>query len=148
MLLSHPLPQKAPVTTERFWMSLLGHCNKSGKELGVRSWALQSCFSHLPYRSHHPSLWDTNSDYFFFLSSQRQISLKINYGADGHDIQQTEFLALSFSFLPLAPPPWHLAPAAPLSGGCSAKQPVTCSVTIMFYYSFQKMTSHSAHSCL
>lgn len=41
---------------------------------------------------------------FFFLSSQRHIFLKINYGADEHDIQQTEFLVLCSSS-PLALPP-------------------------------------------
>lgn len=141
MLLKHPLPRRVWVTTE------------SGCHCGAVEQAQEGVWESthgLIFLNHLTGLVvqvGGAQTLIIFVFSKADF-LKINYAVDGHDTQQTEFLVLLF-LLPQGPLPIpHPAPAEPLSGGCPAKQPITCSLTIMFYYSFQKMTSHSAHSCL
>lgn len=101
MLLYHHLAKNNWITTA---LGVIG--TRRGRSLRVHSRALSSYFSHLPYGTCHTRWRGTDRDlfFFFFLSSQRQIFLKINYGADEHDIQQTEFLVLCSSSLLALPP--------------------------------------------
>lgn len=124
-------------------MSLLGVVLSPGRSLRGHPWVL---FSHLPCKTHRTSLRDTDSGDFFFYPLKDTFSLPLIMV--WMDTTSGDRIPGAFCSSSPVPVPWRLAPAEPLSGGHSAEQPVTCSVTIMFYYSFQKMTSHSAHSCL